>query len=118
MVQLSLLFKAGFIGSVMYLMLPVQMSVSPEEVVNDQQTRYMVILTGSELLEGIYADTHLQYITQTLKPLGCKCVASIAVGDEWETLYDALEYATEHVDLVLTTGGLGPTDADITRQVL
>ena len=43
----------------------------------DVPTPYMVILTGGELLSGIYADSHLQYITRTLEPLGCQCAGAL-----------------------------------------
>lgn len=81
-------------------------------------TRYMVILTGSELLSGIYADSHLQYITRTLGPLGCQCAGALVTGDIQQDLHDALHYAAERVDLIIVTGGLGPTDADVTRPTL
>lgn len=81
-------------------------------------TPYAIILTGSEILGGQYQDAHLQFITSTLKPLGCECQAALFIGDEWQEMQDALDFATEHADFVITTGGLGPTDHDITRQVI
>lgn len=84
----------------------------------DVPTPYMVILTGGELLSGIYADSHLQYITRTLEPLGCQCAGALVTGDIQKDLHDALHYAAERVNLIIVTGGLGPTDADVTRPTL
>lgn len=88
------------------------------EVPQNEPTRYVIILIGTELLEGTHQDAHTQYITRTLGPLGCRCMAAMAIGDEKEQLLDALQYAYEHADFIITTGGLGPTDDDITRQTL
>jgi len=85
---------------------------------DDEPTKYVIIITGTELLSGLYADSHTQFITRTLNPLGCQCVASMFVGDQRKDLRDALEYASQHAELILVTGGLGPTEDDITREVL
>lgn len=81
-------------------------------------TPYVLVITGNELLKGIYADGHTQYITSTLAPLGCRCMASLSVGDSEQDLIDALNYAAEHSEFIVVTGGLGPTPADITRQTV
>jgi nicotinamide-nucleotide amidase len=81
-------------------------------------TPYVLVITGNELLKGIYADGHTQYITSTLAPLGCQCVASLSVGDSEHDLIDALNFASDHSEFVIVTGGLGPTPADITRQTV
>jgi nicotinamide-nucleotide amidase len=81
-------------------------------------TRYAIIVTGDELLTGIYADGHTPFLTRTLRPLGLECVAALSVGDTHEGLCAALEFAVQKAPLVLVTGGLGPTDNDITREAL
>ncbi len=81
-------------------------------------TEYTIIVTGSELLRGIYADKHTHFLTRTLESLGCRCLGSISVGDRREDLMSALDYAQQRSRLILVTGGLGPTDDDITREVL
>jgi len=83
-----------------------------------QPTRYMIVVTGGELLSGIYADGHTYFITRTLRPLGLQCVGSMIVDDKPADLKEALRYATDKAALVIVTGGLGPTDDDITREVL
>lgn len=79
---------------------------------------YFIIVTGSELLQGVYADQHTQFITRTLGPLGYRCLGSMSIGDARTDLYQALDFARRKAPLILTTGGLGPTSQDITRKVL
>jgi len=83
-----------------------------------QPTRYIIVVTGGELLSGVYADGHTYFITRTLCPLGLQCVGSMSVDDKQADLKEALRYATDKAALVIITGGLGPTDNDITREVL
>ena len=81
-------------------------------------TRYMIVVTGGELLSGVYADGHTYFLTRTLRPLGLHCVGSISVDDQEAEVKDALRFATNKASLVIVTGGLGPTDNDITREAL
>ncbi|MBP7051239.1 MAG: CinA family protein [Phycisphaerae bacterium] len=80
--------------------------------------RYMVVVTGGELLAGAYADGHTFFLTRTLRPLGLQCIGSMAVDDRAADLKDALRFAADRAGLVIVTGGLGPTDNDITRETL
>ncbi|MHC4328906.1 MAG: molybdopterin-binding protein, partial [Planctomycetota bacterium] len=77
-------------------------------------TRYMIVVTGGELLSGVYPDGHTYFITQTLRPLGLQCVGSMSVDDKREDLKEALRYAAGKAPLVIVTGGLGPTPNDVT----
>jgi nicotinamide-nucleotide amidase len=79
---------------------------------------YSIIVTGSELLTGVYADGHTHYLTRTLRPLGLHCVGSMSVDDHAADIQQALQFAYSHSRLVIVTGGLGPTDSDITREAL
>ena len=79
---------------------------------------YFIIVTGSELLQGVYADQHTQFIARTLGPLGYRCLGSMSIGDARTDLFQALDFARRKAPLILTTGGLGPTSQDITRKVL
>ena len=83
-----------------------------------EPTRYVIVVTGGELLSGVYADGHTYFITQTLRPLGLQCVGSMSVDDKREDLKEALRYAADKAPLVIVTGGLGPTPNDITRETL
>lgn len=82
------------------------------------ELRYFLVITGGELLEGVYADGHTPFITRTLYPLGGKCVGSISVDDDRSAMLAALAYATNKAPVVIVTGGLGPTSNDMTREIL
>jgi nicotinamide-nucleotide amidase len=83
-----------------------------------QPTRYMIVVTGGELLSGAYPDGHTCFLTRTLRPLGLQCVGSMLVDDKQADLKEALAFATSKADLAIVTGGLGPTDNDITREAI
>ena len=79
---------------------------------------YFIVVTGNELLEGVYADSHTHYLTRTLRPLGLHCVGSLSVEDSAPDIKRALAFAAERARLIVVTGGLGPTDNDVTRETL
>ncbi len=79
---------------------------------------YVIVVTGGELLEGVYPDSHTHFLTRTLRPLGCRCVGSLTVDDERAAIFSALRFATNQAPVVIVTGGLGPTPNDITRDTL
>jgi len=79
---------------------------------------YMIVITGGEILAGAYPDAHTCFIARTLHPLGLHCVGSITVDDVPADMKDALAYALRRAKLVIVTGGLGPTENDVTRQTL
>lgn len=79
---------------------------------------YSLLITGGELLEGAYPDSHTLFITRTLHPLGLHCVSSMIVDDNPDDIKSALRFAAAKTKLIITTGGLGPTDNDLTRQSL
>ena len=83
-----------------------------------QAVDYSIVVTGNELLSGVYADGHTHFITRTLRPLGLNCVGSVSVDDKRPDIKDALAFACRRSRLVIVTGGLGPTDNDITRETL
>jgi nicotinamide-nucleotide amidase len=79
---------------------------------------YMIIVTGSELLEGVYPDAHTAFLTRTLRELGLRCASSITVDDDPADIQLALRFATNKVSLIVVTGGLGPTPDDVTREAI
>ena len=83
-----------------------------------QPVDYMIVVTGGELLSGAYPDGHTHFLTRTLRPLGLRCVGSMCVDDKPDDLKEALRFASEKASLIIVTGGLGPTDNDITRETL
>ena len=83
-----------------------------------QPLDYMILVTGGELLSGAYPDGHTHFLTRTLHPLGLRCVGSMCVDDKPDDLKEALRFATGKASLIIVTGGLGPTDNDVTRETL
>ena len=81
-------------------------------------TNYFIVVTGGELLEGVYPDSHTCFIARALLKLGLRCVGSMIVDDNREDIISALSYATNKTSLIIVTGGLGPTANDITRETL
>lgn len=84
----------------------------------EHQVTYAIVVTGRELLTGIYPDAHTHFLTRTLRPLGLECVLSMCVDDRIEDMCRALRHAGEGTDFVIVTGGLGPTDSDVTREAI
>lgn len=78
--------------------------------------RAEIVCVGSELLLGDIADTNTQYLARRLSALGIDLYYSTAVGDNLVRLLDCLRRAYDRSDLILTSGGLGPTDDDLTRE--
>jgi len=75
-----------------------------------------IISVGNEVLSGRTVDTNAAYIARQLRIVGVPVVSSYTVADEEEAIQRALQLASDDADLVITTGGLGPTDDDLTRQ--
>lgn len=78
--------------------------------------RAAVLAVGSELLELGRADTNSPYIAARLEREGFEVPFTSVVSDEWPELTAAIRHALDRVDLVICTGGLGPTDDDRTRD--
>ncbi len=77
-----------------------------------------IIAIGSELLGPDKVDTNSLYLTKGLNGLGIPVVRKTVVGDDRDRLKDVFLSAISRSDLVISTGGLGPTRDDITREVL
>jgi len=76
-----------------------------------------IITIGDELLIGQVVDTNSAYIARELDKIGISVYQITSVSDERKHILTALEDASRRVHLVLTTGGLGPTKDDITKDV-
>ena len=76
-----------------------------------------IITSGTEILLGDITDTNTQFIAGQLAALGIDLHYTSTVGDNYERFYGVLKQAWERSDLVIITGGLGPTKGDITREV-
>jgi len=77
-----------------------------------------IITIGDELLIGQVIDTNSAWMAQQLNKAGIKVNRRIAVGDTADDILKALDEETLHADIVLITGGLGPTADDITKPLL
>ncbi len=76
-----------------------------------------LISTGTELLHGTTPDTNSVFLAEHLQALGIKVVGKSTVGDEKEQIRQAFSAGLASADLVISTGGLGPTFDDLTKQV-
>jgi nicotinamide-nucleotide amidase len=77
-----------------------------------------IVAVGSELLTPHRLDTNSLYLTGRLNELGVQVHAKAAVRDHRATLADWIRLALARADLVIATGGLGPTDDDVTRDAV
>jgi nicotinamide-nucleotide amidase len=77
-----------------------------------------IISIGSEILRGQITDTNANFIAQKLAELSIDLNYISAVGDNQKMLLSLLKKALSRSDLIITTGGLGPTEDDITYQVI
>ena len=80
--------------------------------------RASIITIGDELLIGQIIDTNSAWIAQRLNDLGIDTIKRTAVGDNKDAIIKALDAAIEEADIILVTGGLGPTADDITKPLL
>lgn len=77
-----------------------------------------IIAVGTELLLGQIVNTNAQFLSQELAALGIDVYFQTVVGDNEGRMAEALRLASERADLVVCTGGIGPTQDDITKDVL
>ncbi len=77
-----------------------------------------IIAIGSEMLGPSRVDTNSLKITAALEDFGVGVVRKSVVGDRLGDLVDEIRCAVDHADVVITTGGLGPTEDDLTREAL
>jgi len=82
------------------------------------KTYASIITIGDELLIGQVIDTNSSWIAQELNKIGISVKHRVAVGDVWDDIWDALEEESKKADIILMTGGLGPTADDITKPLL
>lgn len=76
-----------------------------------------IIAIGSELLTPEKTDTNSLWLTEQLNKIGIEVMLKTIVGDDAARLLETIKDAVRRSDIVITTGGLGPTEDDITRQV-
>ena len=77
-----------------------------------------IIAVGTEILTGQIVNTNAQFLSEKLASLGVDVYFQTAVGDNEDRLLSILEIARDRSNLVILTGGLGPTEDDLTKQTL
>ena len=77
-----------------------------------------IITIGDELLIGQVIDTNSAWMAQELNKIGVWVHRRIAIGDVWKDIWQSLEEESKLSDIILITGGLGPTADDITKPLL
>ena len=77
-----------------------------------------IITTGTELLLGEIVDTNAPFIARQLRSIGVNLYYKTTVGDNRERLAQVIRQALDRSDVVIITGGLGPTVDDITREAV
>lgn len=77
-----------------------------------------IITIGDELLIGQTIDTNSAFIAQELNKIGVWVKKRVAVGDVWDDIWNALDEESKDSEIIIITGGLGPTADDITKPLL
>jgi nicotinamide-nucleotide amidase len=83
-----------------------------------KQINASIITIGDELLIGQTIDTNSAFIAQELNKIGVWVKRRVAVGDVWDDIWQALDEEGKISDIIIITGGLGPTADDITKPLL
>lgn len=78
----------------------------------------LLLTIGDEILLGQTVDTNSTWLGQALNAIGIQVSRRITVSDQLDDIQDALTYGWENFDLVIMTGGLGPTKDDITKKAI
>jgi nicotinamide-nucleotide amidase len=78
--------------------------------------RVEIITIGNEVISGHIVDTNAAFLADTVFSLGAKITRLVSVGDDTEAIAETLREAMSRADLILVTGGLGPTPDDVTPE--
>lgn len=81
-------------------------------------TKAEIITIGDELLYGHTVDTNAAYISETVTSAGAQVIRRTTVGDNVDDITEAIARAMHRAELVITTGGLGPTNDDLTKKAI
>ena len=92
---------------------------SPESPVSATPRRITaeIISIGDEITSGAILDTNAQYLSRSLSEIGVRVLYHSTIGDDFTAMSGAFALAFRRADVVVVTGGLGPTQDDLTRQV-
>lgn len=81
-------------------------------------TTASICTIGDEILIGQIVDTNSSYISRELNSVGIRVTRMVSIGDDHDTIIKSLKQELKNNDIVITTGGLGPTKDDITKAAL
>mgnify|MGYP006392083619 CR=1 FL=1 len=81
-------------------------------------TQASICTIGDEILIGQIVDTNSSHISQALNSIGIRVSRMLSIGDDHDTIISALEGELKRNEIVIVTGGLGPTKDDITKKAL
>lgn len=90
---------------------PVSPSATPRRVVAE------IVSIGDEITSGSILDTNAQYLSRSLSEIGVRVLYHSTIGDNFAAMREAFALALRRADVVVVTGGLGPTQDDLTREV-
>jgi len=76
-----------------------------------------IVTIGTELLLGQIVDTNAAYMAEQLNRIGVGVIYKSTVGDNPDRMRDVLNRALDRADVVITSGGIGPTEDDLTREI-
>ncbi len=77
-----------------------------------------IITIGTEILLGEIVDTNTRYIARTLRGMGVNIYRTMTIGDNVERIAESIKHSMQRAEIVITTGGLGPTVDDPTREAV
>jgi nicotinamide-nucleotide amidase len=78
----------------------------------------IIYTIGDELLMGQTIDTNSAFIAQKLNPIGIKIMERRSIADDRKAILDAIDFGVQNHDVIIFTGGLGPTKDDITKKTI
>src|SRR5687768_14153417 len=78
----------------------------------------IILSIGDELVLGQTVDTNSAWISQQLAAIGCGVLAHMTVGDDKPAIERAIIESADRCDVLIISGGIGPTEDDLTRQAL
>jgi nicotinamide-nucleotide amidase len=82
------------------------------------QNHTAILTIGDEILLGQIHDSNSEWLASRFSEAGLEVVCKLSVGDQLEQMVAALEFAFQRADVLVVTGGLGPTKDDMTKQML
>ena len=78
----------------------------------------LILSIGDELVLGQTVDTNSAWLSQQLAAVGCDIAGHVTVPDDQKMIEDAIRSAAGRCDVLICSGGIGPTEDDLTRQAL